>query len=113
MPWYPLRSRYSHCLVYVLGGVLQIEKLGRIPEDLATLKYYIWVPSAVQVNLVTVPSFGCLLLTVDVQGAVGAVSLIHIGFGVRLFKTVNRTRPSPILGFPPLADKILIKASTS
>ena len=113
MPWYPLRSGYSHCPVYVLGGVLQIEKLARIPKDLAALKYYIWVPRAVQVNLVTVPNFGYLVLTVYVQGAVGAVSLIHIVFGVRLFKTLNRTRASATLGFPPFPGTILIDASPS
>jgi hypothetical protein len=49
----------SHSLVYVLGGVLQIEKLARIPEDLAILQYYIRVPRAVQVNLVTVSMDRC------------------------------------------------------
>ena len=111
MSRYSFRGGYSHCLVYVLGGVLQIEKLAKIPTDLTTLKYYIWVPKAVQVNLVAVPNFGCLLLIVYGQGAIGAVSLIHIVFGVRLFKTVNGARLRAALGFRLQSRTVLIKAS--
>lgn len=37
-----------------MGGVLQFEKLGRIPRDLAKLQYYVWVPRAAKVNIVAV-----------------------------------------------------------
>jgi hypothetical protein len=37
-----------------MGGILQFEKLGRIPRDLASLQFYVWVPRAAKVNIVAV-----------------------------------------------------------